>query len=118
MRIIRDLAGAVEIPDLAIRNLVLERIAAIADDSPFDSTVHGYFVVVEAGDSLEAINARVGLDLLSRTVEILDDCGVCWSLLYILDDSGYGIELFVPKTEGAPPELLALCRSYAHPHES
>lgn len=113
-----DLAGAAQIANPALSVLVLERIAAIADDIPFDSTVHGYFVVVEAGETLEAINAQVGFDLLSRTLEILEDCGSFWSLLYILDDSGYGIELFVPKTVGMPPELLALCQSRAHSHES
>lgn len=109
-----DLAGAAQIANPAISDLVLERIAAIADDIPFDSTVHGYFVIVEAGDTLAAINAKVGFDLLSRTVEILADCGACWSLLYILDDSGFGAEIFVAKTVGMPPELLALCQSRAH----
>lgn len=109
---VTDHVSAMAIPDPDIRDLVLERIAAIADDIPFDSTVHGFFVVVEAGDTLEAITAQVGLDPLSRTLEILEDCGTVWGCLYILDDSGYGVELFVPKTEGMPSELLAMCESY------
>lgn len=105
---VTDLAGAMAIPAPAIRALVMERIAAIADDIPFDSTVHGYFLVVEAGDTMEAITAQIGFDPLSRTLEILEDCGDYWACLWIIDDSGYGIEVFVPKDIGIPD----MCQSY------
>jgi len=77
LRLIRSAIEADTVADNAIRKLILERIAEIADDIPF-SDVHGYFVIVEAGDTLEAINAQVGFDVLSKPVEILEDCGSCW----------------------------------------
>lgn len=110
---VTDHVSAMEIPDHAIRALVLERIAAIADDIPFDSTVHGFFVVIEEGDTMEAITAQIGFDPLSRTVELLEDCGTVWDCLWILDDSGLGVEILAPKAEGIPTGLLAMCQRYA-----
>lgn len=112
MQVIRSAIEADTITEASIRNLIKQRIEGIADDGPFDSAVHGYFVVVQAGDTVEAINTQIGFDLLSRPVEVLEDCGTCWDLLYIIDDSGYGIELAIPKSVGIP-ELLAMCQRYA-----
>ena len=112
MQVIRSAIEADTVTDSNIRNLILERIQGIADDGPFDSVVHGYFVVVQTGDTVGDITAQIGFDLLSRPVELLEDCGTCWDLLYIIDDSGYGIELVIPKTVGVP-ELLAMCQRYA-----
>jgi hypothetical protein len=35
--------------------------------------------------------------------------------LFILNDDGFGIGIFIPKSEGIDPELLALCAAYAVP---
>lgn len=113
MQVIRSAIEAEGIADIAIRHLILDRIQGIADDIPYDSTVHGHFVIVEAGETLEAITANLGFDLLTRQVEIAEDCGTCWDLLFIMDDSGFGIELFIPKADGMPVELLELCQRYA-----
>jgi hypothetical protein len=113
MQVIRSTLEAEGIADIAIHRLILERIQGIADDIPFDSHVHGFFVIVEAGDTLEAINANLGFDLLTRQVEIAQDCGTCWDLLLIMDDSGFGIELFLHKVDGMSVELLEFCRRYA-----
>jgi hypothetical protein len=115
MQLIRSAIEAEGIADIAIRNLILDRIQGIADDIPFDTAVHGYFVEVEAGDTVEAINTQVGFDVLSKPVEIVEDCGTCWDLLYIVDDTGFAIELIVLNAPGIPVELLAMCSAISNP---
>ena len=118
MRVIRSAVeadtSASAITDPNISNLIHRHIEALADDIEFDSAVHGYFVVLEAGDTVEAINDRVGFDVLTKPVEILEDCGAFWSALYIVDDTGYGIELFISKTDANDPRLLALLEAFSN----
>jgi hypothetical protein len=81
---------------------------------------------------LDTINAQIGFDILAnkwtgirfdqpgynQAFEILDEHAGYYELVFLIDDSGYGIEVFVPKTEGVDPELLAMCRRFALPAES
>lgn len=126
MQVIRSPADAANIADSAIRQMILQRINAIASDEPYEETLHGYFVIIESGDTLQAINQQVGFDVLTNrwtglrydhadytpAFEILEEYQTCWDLLFIQDDSGYGIELFIPKTIEIP-DLVAMCQRYA-----
>ena len=114
MQVIRSPADAANIADPSIRRMILQRIDAIASDEPYDSKLHGYFLIIESGDTLQAINKQVGFDLLAKPYEILEEYSDCYDLLFIVDDSGYGIELFIPKTLNIP-ELTAMCQRYAVP---
>jgi len=115
LKLIRSTVEADTIADTSIRKLIIERIETIADDSPFETTVHGYFLMVESGDTLEAINLLVGFDVLSKPVEILESHESCWSALYIIDDSGYGIELFITKADDIDCMLTTWLKTHALP---
>ena len=69
MLIIKDRDAASTVSDPAIRQMILQRIDAIASDEPFDSKLHGYFVFVEGDETLQAINKQVGFDLLAKPYE-------------------------------------------------
>lgn len=114
MQVIRSPADAANIPDPAIRQLVQERIDAIASDEPFNSDLHGYFLVLDVDDTLAAIAAQIGFDPLTKTPEILEEYPDCYDVLFLVDDSGYGIELLIPKSSGIP-ELIAMCKCFAVP---
>jgi len=66
MQLIRSKVEADTVADIAIRKLILERIAEIADDIPF-SDVHGYFVLVEVGDTLEASPPLPGISRFAHS---------------------------------------------------
>ena len=36
-------------------------------------------------------------------------------MVFIISDDGYGIEVWIPKTEGIDPDLLAMCKAFAVP---
>jgi hypothetical protein len=115
MQVIRSPADAANIADAAIRQMILQRINAIASDGPYDATQHGYFLVVESGDTLQAINKQVGFDLLAKPYEILEEYSDCYDLLYIICDDGFGVELLIPKNVDIDPDLLLMCQRHAVP---
>lgn len=127
MQIIRDLLSTEQISDPAIRKLVQQRINELGGDK-FNATELGYFLVIEPGDSLDTIGAQLGFPVLANRVsgilfgepgfapsfEFVEAIGNCYDVVIIVDDSGFGIELFVPAL-GAPAELLEMCKRYATP---
>ena len=84
---------------------------------------------MEQGDSLATINAQIGFDILcnrwtgirfdqpgyTQSFECLDEFANWYEMLFIISDSGYGIEVFIPKAEGIPDLLLVMCKRFAVP---
>lgn len=117
------------IADPSIRNLVSQRFSQILSGEPYDYDQHGYMIVVEPGDSIESLESETCCSILHNAFdnthfgeadftpcfEALEEHSHCFEMLFILSDSGFGIELFIPKHSGINPELLALCAEYAVP---
>ncbi len=126
MIVIREPSTALQISNVAIRELVQHRIDALHGDG-FDLADIGYFLVVEPGDTIEAINVQAGFPILCNhltdkrwdqptftpSFELVEEFPACYCIVFVLGQDGAGIELFVPKTEGVEPDLLAMCRRYA-----
>lgn len=133
MQIIRDPTDVANITDPAIRRLVEQRIDDLGkpdgSEESFDLVELGYFVIVEAGDSIATIDAQLGFSILANrfsgicfgqpgfvpSFEFVEEFSGCFELVYILDQSGFGIEVLVPKVAGIASELLELCIRYATP---
>ena len=127
MIVVRDHSTIDQISNLQIRELVQQRINDLGGES-FDSNELGYFLVVEAGDSIEAIRATVGFDILHNrftgirfnatgftpSFEFIEEFPACYDMVFVLEDSGFGVEIFVPKEEGIDPDLIAMCRMFAY----
>ena len=127
MQVIRDPISTAQISDPSIRRLVEQRIYDLGKE-PFDLAALGYFIVVEPGDSLDAIDAQLGFPILCNrwtgirfdqpgftpSFEFVESFGGCYDTVFIIDDSGYGIEVFIPKAIDIP-DLLAMCQTYAVP---
>jgi hypothetical protein len=125
MQTIRDLPSTQQISDPAIRKLVQQRIDELGGDK-FNTTELGYFLVIESG-SQETINAQLGFSILANrftgirwdqpgytpSFEFIEEFPSCYELVFILDDSGYGVDIFVSKKTGVDPDLLAMCHQYA-----
>ena len=129
MQIIRDLAGTSHISDTAIRDLVRQRINDLGGEA-FDSAELGYFLVVEIGDTLQALEAQLGFSILANRItgsrwdqpgftpsfEFVEEiAGCCYDMVIVLSDSGYGVELLIPNKLGGDVDLLAMCARYATP---
>ncbi|MEI6300392.1 MAG: hypothetical protein WCR74_03035 [Betaproteobacteria bacterium] len=129
MLVLRDPALASRVADAGIRSLVEQRFAEVLAGEAYDYDQHGYFVVVEPGDTVAALEqetncpilrnifdeARYGNPAFSPSFEILEEHDGCYEMLFINNDSGFGITLFIPKAEGIEGSLLAMCAEFAVP---
>lgn len=129
---IKDPSQVSSIPDPAIRNLIKNRFIQIGDGlagEPFNSDLHGYLIVVEPGDTVTALekesDCRILYNIFDDThfghpdfmpsCEFLDNYEYCFDMLFILSDSGYGINFFIPKQDGIDAELLTMCSMFSTP---
>ena len=113
--------------DPILTNLLRQRRDQLQAHAFGDIGELAHFLIVQAGDDLAAIEREVGLSLLSNPVdgsrygepgfepfwEWIERHGGWFELTFILSDDGFGIVLFVEDHEGAPVDLLHLCRAYA-----
>ena len=127
MLILRSPESVSRIAHPGIRHLVEERFAQICAAEPYDVDRHGYMIVVEPGDTAMALEEESGCPILSDlfgearfgdpdftpAAEALEEHACCYELVFILNDDGFGIEIFVPKMDGIDPTLLSMCSTYA-----
>jgi len=128
MIIIRDPTLTSAIDDPGIRSLVETRFAQILAGETYDYDRHGYMIVVEPGDSIADLEQETQCSILHNffdethyghpdftpSFEALEDHGYCFEMVFIMSDSGFGIEIFLPK-HGIDTDLLKLCTEYAVP---
>ena len=129
MIILHDPSSISSIPDLSIRALASHRFSQILSGEPYDYDRHGYMIVTEPGDSVAALEEEISFPILRNTFdgthfgdsnftpcfEALEEHSHCFEMLFILNDEGFAIDIFIPKHPGIDPQLLALCTEYAVP---
>lgn len=127
MIVVRDLQSTYRISDSDIRDLVKKRLSDLGGDS-FDSNALGYMVVIEEGDNIVEIEDLVGFNILHNRLngvrydhatftpsfEFIEDLPCCFDMVFVIDDTGKGIEIFVPKGLNLDTALVAMCRKYAY----
>ena len=125
MIVIRNLESTRQIRNSNVRALVQRRIYDLGES--FDSASMGYFLVVEHGDTQEALKAQLGFDLLCNRMtgirygqpgffpsfEFVEELPYCFDMVFIISDDGIGIELFIPKSKSVMPDLITMCQQYA-----
>lgn len=115
MIIIRDPTLTSTINDPGIRNLAAIRFTQILSGEPYDYNQHGYMIVVEEGDSISDLEVETCCTIsVDPMFEALEEHDSCYEMLFILNDDGFAITLFIPK-HGIDTELLKLCSEYAVP---
>ena len=115
MIIIRDPTLTSTINDQGIRNLAITRFAQVLMGEPYDYNQHGYMIVVEEGDSISDLEAETCCSIsVDPMFEALEEHDCCFEMLFILNDDGFAITIFIPK-HGIDADLLKLCNEYAVP---
>lgn len=95
-------------PDPAFRLLLTRRLAAISCGGEFDPTELVRLVVIEPGDTLEAVNTDLAYTLTADW-EACEKEGGWYALTYILSDWGEGIIVLIPDRPDIDPAFLHLC---------
>lgn len=130
MHILRDEAAISNLTDIPLRQLIQQRVKELTAGGPWDADAYGCFIVVEPGDPVCALEAALGFPVLR---DLLTDApfgdenfspAFEWAeahpegffeMVWIINDDGFGYDIFVVDQAGVDPDLLALCRSYATP---
>jgi hypothetical protein len=115
--------------DPKLHNLIERRIQEISIDGRWDADSIGYFIVAEVGDSVAALETESGCPILgnlfddirfphedfSPGFEWLEDHDGYYEAVWILNDDGFAVAVFIPKQPDIDPDLLTMCATYATP---
>ena len=120
-----DLAG---ITDTSLSSVIRQRFTELAayDDYRFDELAE--FWLVEPGDTVARLEAATQAPIargwfsdarypdpdFSPAWEVLEAHPTCYEMVFITNDAGYGIVLWIPRY-GTDATLLAMCQRYATP---
>ena len=127
MIVLRDPQQLCRVVQPDIKDFLRQRFQDICAPEPYDPDEHGFFILVEAGDTSEQIELETGYSMLrslfTDTVygdddfmpdfEYLEDHGSFFEAVYIYTDSGFAVVLIVPKEEGIDGKILELCTEFA-----
>jgi hypothetical protein len=129
MLAVRNPADIGHVQDPDIRALISERIPILTDGEPYDPDTHGYFIIMEPGDTADALAARMRFPVLENRflpkafgdpgfapcAEVIEEHPRFFDVVYVIGDAGFGINLFVLKQPGVPAEILAMYAQFAIP---
>ena len=104
--------------DPVITALVQQRLSELLQDDDLTMEELVFFVVPDSGETIQQLVEAIGTDLLTvdgcPLWEFIEEHLSCYEFVIVLDDSGFGAEVFIPKT-GMDADLLALCQMHAVP---
>lgn len=126
MKLIHSDANVDDIENPELQTLIHRRIEEVAEYVDHFSDLV-YFVAVEGGDSIKAIDMALGFPVLANRFdgvpfgdpdflpswEVLAEHSGWYELVHVLSDDGAGVVVFISKDAGVPADLLAMCRRYA-----
>ena len=127
MIILRDPQQLTQVAQPEIKAFLRRRFHDICDPEPYDPDEHGFFILVEPGDTSDQIELDTGYSLLKSlfngTVygdpdftpdfEYLEDHGSFCEAVFIFTDSGFAVVMIVPKEDGIDAGILELCAEFA-----
>jgi hypothetical protein len=132
MKILRNPLAVNDLPEGLARTLLTERFAQLAEFEPYDPDEHGYYILVEVGDTVAALEEQSGCRILSscrndakfgdadfspdwECLELHpseDGSTCCVEMVFIVSDSGYGVVFIIPVLDGVAPELIEVCDDF------
>lgn len=123
MLILRNPQQLQQVAQADIHRLLKQRFHALCDPEPYNPDRHGYFILVETGDTGQVIEAVSGCPLLHDVFndsqygdddfEVIEDHGGFYEVVYVLTDAGFTVVLIIPKATGVDTTVLKLCAEFA-----
>jgi hypothetical protein len=123
MMTLREPADTARVEDAAIRALVIRRFDELRSPD-YTWAELGYFVIVEPDDIITELETahhiaittgycctvNYGQSGFIPSFELIEEHESSYELVFILNDSGFGVTLFVPKLPVT--ELVRFCREF------
>lgn len=111
MLILREPADLAQVTDPSIRALMAQRFDEL-QSTGYEWSELGYFVLAQSGDGWSDLEAKHPFERWAA--ELIVETPSAFELVYVLDDSGWGITLWVPQQPES--ELTVFCRSFLACH--
>lgn len=119
IRTAQDMASALNQPlDTPLKDCLRSHCDILSHYGGMPLEALGLFVIVQAGDRLDAIQQSCGYRLVAKgsfafPVENVTHLSGWYEVVWIISDDGYGLVLFVQDHADTDQELLAACRQAA-----
>ena len=111
-----------------LRKLLTTRREQLGDEYPLNDLAK--FVIMEPNDTAADVEQAIGFSVFQNPAdgsrwgqpdftpgwEWLEDHGFAYELCFVMEDSGFGHIVIVPKSEGVDATLLEFCAAYAAEH--
>lgn len=123
----RQIAG---IAAVHLRQLINQRIQEIEESCPWNANELGPMIVIEPGDTASELETAMGFSIFegifdesrfgdedfTPSFEFAEAIGDnLFELVYVINDGGYGYDIFIPNRPGIDSTILAFCQTYAVP---
>lgn len=104
--------------DTTLKRILTDRVEQLAEYDGYDLGELAHLLIVQPGDTLEAIEAALGFSPISNLCEMLSDHGGWFEAVFILSDDGFGWVVLVPDDPAIPTKLRELCRDSSEQHST
>jgi hypothetical protein len=127
---LHDRESISKLPDLALRQLIEQRIQDISELGPWDADVLGPFIVIEPSDTAHDLATAIGFSILINPFDgstfgedeftpsfewAESHSERLFEFVYVTNDDGFGYDIFILNEPGIDSTLLAFCQQYAAP---
>lgn len=131
MIVLTDRAQIAGIADSHLRQLIEQRIQEIEASCSWDAEELGPIIIVEPGDTPNDLESVMGFSILESvfdeyrfgdedfapSFEFAEIVGEdLFELVYVINDGGYGYDVFIQDLPGIDPVILSFCQTYAVPN--
>lgn len=100
--------------DPTLHRVLSEKVEQLAEYDGYDLGELAHFLIVQPGDTVQAIEAVLGFSPTMQGAEAVTDHGGWVEADFVLSDDGFGWVLLVPNTPAIPSELLQLLHCSEH----
>ena len=129
MILIRDPHHIEQVSDPVLQDFLRQRLSALADNGSYAADQHGYLIIVEPGDTADAIASLTDVHILCNWVDghrfpdcnfipsfdFMEELEHCYELGVCLNDDGFTIVVIILKEPGIDNEILAMCKMFTSP---
>ena len=104
--------------DTALKRILTARVEQLSEYDDYDLGELAHFLIVQPGDTLDAIEAALDFSPITNLAEVITDHGGLFEAVFILSDDGFGWVLLVPDDPAIPTRLRELCRDSSEQHST